>query len=176
MFTGGKAEADFGSHTALLSAKAGYAFAPTDMLVLNPFVAASYAHIWQEQARETGGGDFNYSIGSATADALMTGLGIELSSHVYRNETTSIRMQGFLRYDHDWSASRMSAHEVTAVSHLFGTFTQTGQNRGSHSLSVGVGFSGGALDNRLKWRAGLAGSVHEHGEEVGAGAQISWRF
>ncbi|WP_161599819.1 autotransporter domain-containing protein [Roseibium sediminis] len=176
LFTGGKAEADFGSHTAFVSAKAGYAFGATETLVLNPFVAASYAHIWQDAVRETGGGDFNYRINSATADALMTGLGLEMSSQVYQDEVTSVRMQGFLRYDHDWSASRASAHEVTAVSHLFGSFTQAGQNRGSHSLSAGFGFSGRALDNRLNWRAGLAGSIHEHGEEIGAGAQISWRF
>lgn len=45
LFTGGKAEADFSSHTAFLAVKGGYEIDASDAVTFKPFVAASYAHV-----------------------------------------------------------------------------------------------------------------------------------
>ncbi|MGV2976975.1 autotransporter outer membrane beta-barrel domain-containing protein [Roseibium alexandrii] len=175
LFTGGRAESDFDSHAAFIAAKAGYELPLTPQFKLTPFAAASYAHIWQGEARETGGGDFNYTVHAATADAVLTGLGFDWAADVWTTDTGTAKLVGFARYDHDWSASADSAHDITVTSDLFGTFNQTGQNRGAHSVTAGLGFVG-SVGSAGAWRLGVAGALNEHGEEIGAGAHFSWRF
>jgi uncharacterized protein with beta-barrel porin domain len=175
LFTGGEADADFSSNAVFVAAKAGYSVSAIDGITLTPFVASSYAHVWQGEARESGGGDFNYDVHAATADAFMTGAGLDWVLEIVNVDPARAQIVGFARYDHDWSASRNSAHEVTVTSDLFGTFTQTGQNRGAHSLSGGLGLAG-SFSDRASWRLGIAGAAHEHGEEAGAGAHFSLTF
>ncbi|MTI45412.1 autotransporter outer membrane beta-barrel domain-containing protein [Roseibium hamelinense] len=175
LFTGGQAEADFSSHAAFVAAKAGYAIPVTSLLEITPFASASYAHIWQGEARESGGGDFNYDVHAATADAFITGIGVDWTADIVNVDPARAQLVGFARYDHDWSASDDSAHEVTVTSNLFGTFTQTGQNRGAHSLTAGLGVVG-TLGQRAAWRLGFAGTLNENGEEIGAGGHLTWRF
>ncbi|WP_417669904.1 autotransporter outer membrane beta-barrel domain-containing protein [Roseibium sp.] len=175
LFTGGRAEADFSSHAVFVAGKAGYSFPATPMLQLMPFVSGSYAHVWQGRANEKGGGDFSYDIHSATADAFITGLGFDWSADILYVDPARARLFGFARYDHDWSAASKSAHSVRVSSDLFGTFNQTGQNRGIYSVSAGVGLSG-SMSEQASWRIGAAGTLNEHGEEIGAAAHITWRF
>jgi hypothetical protein len=175
LFTGGRAESDFDSHAAFFAAKAGYELPLTPQFKVTPFAAASYAHIWQGEARETGGGDFNYTVHAATADAVLTGLGFDWAADVWTTDSGTAKLVGFARYDHDWSASADSAHDITVTSDLFGTFNQTGQNRGAHSVTAGLGFVG-SVGSAGAWRLGVAGALNEHGEEIGAGAHFSWRF
>ncbi len=175
LFTGGEAESDFSSNAVFVAVKAGYSVSAIGGVTLTPFVASSYGHVWQSEARENGGGDFNYDVHAATADAFMTGAGLDWALDIVNVDPARAKIVGFARYDHDWSASRDSAHEVTVTSDLFGTFTQTGQNRGAHSLSGGLGLAG-SFSDRASWRLGITGAAHEHGEEVGAGAHFSFRF
>lgn len=105
----------------------------------------------------------------------MTGLGIEMTADIMTTGTARMQFLGGLRYDHDWSANQNSAHDITVTSDLFGSFNQTGQNRGAHSLTGSMGLTG-AVSDKLTWRAGVSASLHEHGEEVGAGAHFKWTF
>lgn len=174
-FTGGTAKADFLSHSVFTSVQVKRDLALLDRLRISPFLAASYAQVWQGEAREQGGGDFSFRIHEAEARALVTGGGFEWSIAADNAVLPATRFFGVLRYDHDWEAARSEAHEVTATSDLFGSFRQAGQNRGAHSLGAGFGFEGLA-GNRIAWRAGLSGSVHEHGAEVGGAAHLRWTF
>ncbi|WP_417677148.1 autotransporter outer membrane beta-barrel domain-containing protein [Roseibium sp.] len=175
LFTGGRAESDFNSHSAFVAGKFGYAASVTEILSVTPFVSASYSRIWQGEAKETGGGDFSYDVHAATAEAIVTGVGLDWTADIVNVERSKAQLGGFLRYDHDWSAASDSSHDVTVTNSLFGTFTQSGQNRGPHTLTGGFGVMG-ALSERAAWRVGLAGSMSPHGHEIGAGGHFTLYF
>lgn len=175
LFTGGRAQADFNSHSAFLAGKVGYATSVTEILSVTPFVSASYSRIWQGEAKETGGGDFSYDVHAATAEAIVTGMGLDWTADIVNVDRSKAQLGGFLRYDHDWSAASDSSHDVTVTSSLFGTFTQSGQNRGPHTLTGGFGVVG-AISERAAWRVGLAGSMSPHGHEIGAGGHFTLHF
>jgi uncharacterized protein with beta-barrel porin domain len=175
LFTGGRAESDFNSHSAFVAGKVGYATSVTEILSVTPFVSASYSRIWQGEAKEAGGGDFSYDVHAATAEAIVTGVGLDWTADIVNVDRNKAQLGGFLRYDHDWSAASDSSHDVTVTSSLFGTFTQTGQNRGPHTLTGGFGVMG-AISERVAWRVGLAGSMSPHGHEVGAGGHFTLQF
>lgn len=176
LFSGGAASASYTSNSVVVSAHLGYQTLIGESIELEPFVAAAYSRIWQSDLTETGGGDFNYSIAAANAEALTGGLGVKFSKDLPNTaQGRTLRLTGLLRYDHDFEAASTKAHQVTATSHLFGTFTQTGQNRGAHSVTGGLGLSG-SLSRTVSIRAGITGSLSQHGHEFGATGHLKVTF
>ncbi|EDQ32199.2 Uncharacterized protein HPDFL43_06952 [Hoeflea phototrophica DFL-43] len=176
LFSGGVASSSYTSDNMLASAHLGYQTLIGEGMQLEPFVAAAYSRIWQNSLTETGGGDFNYSIAAANAEALTGGLGVKFTQDLPNTaQERKLRLTGVLRYDHDFEAARTKAHQITATSHLFGTFTQTGQNRGAHTVTGSLGLSG-ALSRTVSVRAGVTGSLSQHGHEFGARGHLRVAF
>ena len=176
LFTGGVASSSYTSKSAFASAHLGYQIRIDETTALEPFVAASYSRIWQQGLTETGGGDFNYSISAASAEALTGGVGVNFSMDLPKSlNGNNLSLTGFLRYDHDFEAARTKAHQISATSHLFGNFTQTGQNRGAHNVSGGLGLVG-SLSENISLRAGVAASHSHHGHEFGGGSHLKIKF
>ena len=176
MFTGGLATASYTSKSAFASAQLGYRVQIDENTEIAPFLAASYSRIWQDGLTETGGGDFNYSITAADAESLTGGFGVNLRKDLpHAAAGRDLSLTGFLRYDHDFEAASSRAHQITATSHLFGRFVQTGQNRGAHSVTGGLGLSG-SWSEKVSMRAGFTGSYTQHGYEFGAGAHLKVKF
>lgn len=175
-FVGGVARSSYTSRSAFASTQIGYPIKVDETTALEPFVAASYSRIWQHGLTETGGGDFNYSIAAAGAEAVTGGVGVNFSKNLQTSRIgKDLSLTGFLRYDHDFEAARTKAHQITATSHLFGNFTQTGQNRGAHTVSGGLGFVG-SLSENVAIRAGLTASHSKNGHEIGGGAHMKVQF
>lgn len=176
LFTGGLATASYTSRSAFASAQLGYRVQIDEDTEIEPFVSTSYARTWQDGLTETGGGDFNYSIAAADAESLTGGFGVNLRKNLpHAAAGGDLSLTSFLRYDHDFEAASSRAHQITATSHLFGRFVQTGQNRGTHSLTGGLGLSGSWSEN-VSMRAGFTGSYTQHGHEFGAGAHLKVKF
>lgn len=176
LFTGGMARASYTSKSVFATAHLGYEIELDEMVVIEPFLAASYSRIWQHGLTETGGGDFNYRIAAANAEAITGGFGFNFSADLPKTlSDNDLMLTGFLRYDHDFEAARTKAHQITATSHLFGSFTQAGQNRGAHMVSGGLGVAGSLREN-VAIRAGLTAAFSQHGHEIGGGAHIKLSF
>jgi hypothetical protein len=176
LFTGGVASAAFTSRSAFASSQLGYRIEIDDTTRLEPFVTGSYSRIWQSGLAESGGHDFNYRIAKAHAEALTGGVGVNFSTDLSTTATgRDLMLVAFLRYDHDFEAAKTTAHQVSATSHLFGTFTQAGQNRGAHSVTGGLGLSG-SLTARTAIRAGVTASRNQNGHEIGGGAHLKVKF
>ena len=103
LFTGGRAESDFNSHSAFVAGKFGYTASVTEILSVTPFVSASYSRIWQGEAKETGGGDFSYDVHAATAEAIVTG-GLDLQGLRKQDDETAITALVALKGIGRWSA------------------------------------------------------------------------
>lgn len=61
-FTGGTAESDYSSYGLFGAVKLSRPVESADRTKVTPFLGASFSKLWMNEAVETGGGDFNYSI------------------------------------------------------------------------------------------------------------------
>lgn len=174
-FTGGTAEANFGAHGLFATFKLGVDQQIGERVMLTPFVTASYSKIWQESVQEKGGGDFNYYIHEADAHSTSSGVGLDGQIEFVSDPKNTMNLLGFVRYDYDWNAAEKTAHNATATSHLFGTFTQSGQNRGPNGFTAGLGMVG-EYKEFASWRLGVVGSFHDHGYEMGGSAHLVIKF
>jgi uncharacterized protein with beta-barrel porin domain len=169
-FTGGVARSEFdqtGFHASVL-AKRNWALQKSANIA--SVLGLNYGRIRQDAASETGGGDFNYDIESADAESLTASVGLEYSKD-YATWNGLFKPIAFARYEYDFLANKNSEHEVTVTSPVFGTFTQTGQNRGAHGLAFGLGASYEISDS-VQFSAGYGYSVRSNGEEHGLGANL----
>jgi outer membrane autotransporter protein len=66
-FTGGTATSDYATDGVHGTVKLSKAIDVSDGLTLSPFAGAALAQLWAQEAAETGGGDFNYTISDASA-------------------------------------------------------------------------------------------------------------
>jgi hypothetical protein len=168
-FTGGTATSDYASNGAFGTLKLSKDFTVSEQLTLSPFAGAAYGQIWADQAKETGGGDFNYTISDATAYTTVvfvgTGARMPLSG--------SMSVVGFARIGYDMFADDDDAHSVTANSKLFGSFEQTGADMGPVLGNMGLGLEGVA-ENGLSGRIGAVGAVNSNGYQFGLGGELQW--
>ena len=83
---------------------------------MTPFIGASYSQIWTGEAKESGGGDFNYTISDATAYTTVAFIGGEFSVPVALAGEDGMAVVGFARVGYDFFADDNAAHSVTATS------------------------------------------------------------
>lgn len=173
-FTGGKATSSFFANGVFVGAQLSRDFFFSDVLEITPNVAFDYAGYWQGEAKESGGGDFRYTIKSVQAHSIVTSIGVDFRSAIgpVENQLDGI---GFARYQYDWNANMNSGYEITAASSRFGDITQVGRNRGPHGVVAGVGLSSN-VSKSLDILAGVFGAVYSHGTEVGGEARIRFRW
>ncbi|MEP1354225.1 MAG: autotransporter domain-containing protein [Tateyamaria sp.] len=173
-FTGGEAKSDIdqdGFHAGIQARKLNQL--KTGARVSAAF-GLNYGRIRQGAGTETGGGDFNYLIEKADAEALVASIGVDYQQDFSTNNgfLTSI---AFARYEYDFLANKNSEHEITVNSPTFGTFTQVGQNRGANGLVLGLGL-GYQISEQMRATAGYVYSMRSNGEEHSLGANLSIRF
>lgn len=172
LFSGGLATADFDSNDVNAGLRLHRDFAFADGWNITPFVGLSYSYIRQDTVTETGGGDFNYTIHAASADALVSTVGARIRRTFEVNQALVTPVL-FLQYDYDWSADDNAAHEITVSNPVFGTFNQVGQDQGPSGFVLG-----GGLEVELAKGISLAGSYayswYENGYTQSGRAKLAW--
>ena len=174
-FTGGQASSSYQSNGAFGAMKLSRPILASQSITITPFVGASYSQLWMKQANEAGGNDFNYSISATSGRSALTFVGGELMTPLNSSTATPLSLIAFYRFAYDWYANSNSAHEVTANSTLFGSFSQVGANKGPVNNLVGLGLQGN-LSRGVSIRAGLVGRLSTHGTEFGGGGEIRWEL
>ena len=175
-FTGGTATANYGNSGAFAALRLGRSMLAAEKLTVTPYIGASYSQLWSGKVNESGGGDFNYSVNSATSYAAVTFVGAEFIRPIAESSTGNpLSVVGFYRFSYNWSANNDSAHSVTATSPIYGSFTQVGANMGPVSNLFGLGLQGDIMKD-VSLRVGLVASLNTNGNNFGAGGELRWRF
>lgn len=172
LFTGGKAESDYSSNGAFGALKLSRTIT-LDGATVTPFIGASYAQIWTGEAKESGGGDFNYTIADATAYTTVAFVGGDFSVPVSLAGADGMAVVGFARIGYDFFADDDAAHSVTATSAAFGSFEQVGADMGPVVSAMGIGIQGGSVDG-LAGRLGAVGAINSNGYQFGLGGELNW--
>ena len=174
-FTGGTAKSEYQSNGVYAALKLSRPFLATERLTLTPFAGVSYSQLWMGQAKESGGNDFNYSISATNARSVLTFVGGEFLLPLSHGTKNPLALAGFYRVGYDWSADRDADHQMTANSHMFGSFSQIGANKGPVNNLMGLGLQG-TIAPGVSIRAGIVGRISTHGNEIGAGGEIRWEL
>lgn len=174
-FTGGGAQSNFTSNGGYGALKLSRPFLVHERLTVTPFIGASYSQLAMGQTSERGSSDFNYTIASSTARSTLTFVGGEFLMPLSDSVKNPLSLIGFYRFGYDWSADKDSAHEITATSPLFGSFTQIGANKGPANNLMGLGLQGKIAEG-VSIRAGIVGRVSTYGSEIGGGGEVKWVF
>lgn len=171
-FTGGKAESDYSSNGAFGALKLSKSIMVSEATV-TPFIGASYSQLWMDKAKESGGGDFNYTISDATAYTTVAFVGGEFIAPVSLAGNDGLAVVGFARIGYDFFADDDGAHSVTATSSTFGSFEQVGADMGPVLGSMGLGIQGGPADG-LSGRLGAVAALNSNGYQFGLGGELRW--
>jgi uncharacterized protein with beta-barrel porin domain len=171
-FTGGKAESDYSSNGAFGALKLSKSIMVSEATV-TPFIGASYSQLWMDQAKESGGGDFNYTISDATAYTTVAFVGGEFIAPVSLAGSDGLAVVGFARVGYDFFADDDGAHSVTAASSTFGSFEQVGADMGPVVSAMGLGIQGGSADG-LSGRLGAVAALNSNGYQFGLGGELRW--
>ena len=174
-FTCGTARSEYHSNGFYAALKLSRPFLASERVTLTPFAGATYSQLWMNQANESGGKDFNYSIASNSARSTVTFVGGEFLMPLTDGTSKPLSLTGFYRFGYDWSADHESAHEIKANSPIFGSFTQIGANKGPVNNLMGLGLQGDVARG-VSLRAGVVGRVSTHGSEFGGGGEIKWEL
>ena len=175
LFTGGTASDSYGSSGIYAAGKVSKDYAVSEAFTLIPFAGVSYAQFWTKSVSETGGGDFNVSIASATSYSAITFAGLDFVMPLTKGVKDPLSLTGFYKFGYDWFANTNAAHSITATSPIFGSFTQVGANMGPVSQMIGLGLQG-AIDKDVTARIGAIASLNTHGTEYGGGAEVRFKF
>lgn len=172
-FTGGTAKSDYSSNGVFAALKLSRPMRVGEDVTVTPFVGASYTQLWMDRAKETGGGDFNYVISSASAYTTVAFAGGEFAMPIAAAGMNGMSLVGFAKVGYDFFANDDSAHTVTATSATFGSFDQVGADMGPVVSIAGLGIQGGDA-NGLSGRVGAVGSLNSNGYQFGLGGELTW--
>ncbi|MTI17308.1 autotransporter outer membrane beta-barrel domain-containing protein [Rhodobacteraceae bacterium RKSG542] len=173
-FTGTKATGDFSANGFYAGFEASRDMVVSPELILTPSALITYAGYWQDGVNETGGGDFGYSISSASEHSFKTGIGLDATIPLSAGERP-VDALAFARYAYDWANSGDGTYDITVTSSRFGSFTQQGRNLGAHSIEGGIGLTG-QITPKVDIAAGLTSAFYSHGNELGATGRIRYRW
>jgi autotransporter-associated beta strand protein len=171
-----QAKSEFDGQGMIASLKAAY-FLQMGRMEIIPEFGLTYSKIWQDGFTETGAGSLNLKVDDADAYSVVTSLGVRLGTSLEAG-TTPLRLQGLLRYDHDWNAGDDNAHKVTASLAevpALGAMSIIGQNRGANGFTVG-GAATALVTKNIDLFAGATYRWNDNGSEytLGAGARGWW--
>lgn len=172
-FTGGTAKSDYATNGMFAALKLARPMLVGEDVTMTPFVGASYTQLWMDRAKETGGGDFNYVISSASAYTTVAFAGGEFAMPISASGMSGMSLVGFAKVGYDFFANDDSAHTVTATSAAFGSFDQVGADMGPVVSIAGLGIQGGDA-NGLSGRVGAVGSLNSNGYQFGLGGELTW--
>ena len=141
-FQGGTAKSDYNSWGAFAGIRLDR---PIEIKgprsYITPVAELTYAGQNFGSVSESGAGDLGYNIDAASADALVGGVGFDLS-HSWEHKGISYAIDALFRYEYDFFANSNSEHSVNVQSQLTGYQTSVfGIDRGSQGLSAGLGLA-----------------------------------
>lgn len=176
-FTGGNGSDSYGSNGLYAAAKVSKDYVINDSFTLVPFAGQSYAQFWTKGVTETGGGDFNVSVASATSYSTVSFAGLDLVVPLVKGVKDPLSLVTFYKFGYDWFANSNAAHSVTATYTNLPLAPQTyvGANMGPVSQQVGLGLQG-ALSKDVTARIGAVASFNTNGQEYGGGAEVRFKF
>lgn len=176
-FTGGTARAEFDTRSAYAGLRLqsnAFSLKP-DGWNLKPSVGVTYIHASTSEAHETGGGDFNFSIASNSAESLVIATGIDIGKKFKLNNGVPISIGGQLNYEYDVFADRKQEHQVHASSPIFGSFKQFGQNQGTHSFRAGLDVTAELSPNaQIGLRYDFTKHAHGSANELAISFSMNW--
>lgn len=176
-FTGGNGSDSYGSNGIYAAAKVSKDYVINDSFTLVPFAGQSYAQFWTKGVTETGGGDFNVSVASATSYSTISFAGLDLVMPLVKGVNDPLSLVTFYKFGYDWFANSNSAHSVTATytNMPLAPATYVGANMGPISQQIGLGLQG-AISKVISARIGAVASFNTNGQEYGGGAEIRFKF
>lgn len=139
-----------------------------------PEIGLGYARYNQDAITETGASGTALTIKDATAESLIGSIGINITGPKFGG---GLKPLAFLRYEHDFLASRDDVHEIDAAFASSPGTSQTfiGTHRGPDAISIGFGLSS-AAGSSADVSAGLVYTKNTNGDEFGGGLRITWAF
>ncbi|MDU9007113.1 autotransporter family protein [Sedimentitalea todarodis] len=167
--------ADYASRTFEAAVRAEYlGFKSGGAWQFVPEIGLGYARYTQDAITETGASDTALTIKDATAESLIGSIGINVTGPEFGG---GLKPLAFLRYEHDFLASRDNVHEIDAAFASSPGTSQTfiGTHRGPDAISIGFGLSS-AAGSSADVSAGLVYTKNTYGDEFGGGLSITWAF
>lgn len=167
--------ADYDSRTFEAAVRAEYSgFKSAGAWQFVPEIGLGYARYTQDSITETGPFGTALTIKDATAESLIGSIGINVTGPEFGG---GLKPLAFLRYEHDFLASRDNVHEINAA---FASSPGTSQpfigtHRGPDAISIGFGLSS-AAGSSVDVSAGLVYTKNTNADEFGGGLRITWAF
>ncbi len=172
---GPQSKASFSSYGGMLGANIAKSFSLDEATSVTPSAGLTYTHIRQNDIKESQGGTaYDYSIDSADADAIVLGIGADLT-HSIGLEGSIVLLDFRARYEYDAYADNNDTHDIKAGLEGQQKDTFVGQNRGAHGLIVGAGVEGQIGDN-MTMGGGYVYSARSEGYDSSFGANFTYFF
>ena len=168
-------QAAFDSQTITAGIRAEYRGLPSfGNWRLAPEFGLGYTHYEQGGFVENGAAATALRIKEAQTENLVASVGLNLTGPTVG---AGLAPLAFVRYEHDFLASDQQVHDINAALAATPGITQSfiGTHRGADALSLGLGLA--IMDSHsVDASAGVVYTKNTHGEEVGGGLRVSWRF
>ena len=170
---GQQSKASFSTYGGMLGTNLAKNLSLSDATLLTPSLGFTYTHIRQDDIQESqGGAAYDYDIDSADADAIVLGLGADLT-HAIDLEKSTIVADLRVRYEYDAYANNNETHDIKAGIAGQQKDTFVGQNRGEHGFIVGAGLEGRISDN-MTLGGGYVYSARSDGHDSSFGANFTY--
>ncbi len=168
-----QSKASFSSYGSMIGVSIAKSYGIAEKTSLTPSVGLTYTHIRQDDVKESGGGaNYDYHIDSADADAVVLGVGADLT-HAIDLESSIVVLDFRARYEYDAYANNNSTHDIKAGLEGLQKETFVGQNRGAHGLILGAGVEGRISENMMLG-GGYVYSARSYGHDSSFAADFTY--
>jgi uncharacterized protein with beta-barrel porin domain len=160
----GTQTAEFEGHSIYSSIELSHTGYEINDIRLRPSVGLNYGYVKQSNVHEQGN-DLRLNIDANTAEMLVSRVGLDIDFQPLA-AYPKIMPVASVKYEHDWEADRLDAHEMTGALGIAPDYKDNfvGQNRGADHLTFSLGVKSVAAEN-LTLNAGVLHSSSEHGQE-----------
>jgi hypothetical protein len=171
----GQQKSDFDGYSVYGSIQASLNAGRLHGVTLMPNLGLGYANVFQNRVEESGN-DLRLIIDKGKSKMLSTFIGLDAVFDPLEF-ANSLSPQLFMRYEHDWSAAKKSAHEMVGALAIAPDYKDTflGQNRGANHFILGAGLRANA-SQKLQLNAGIFRTVNEHGRELSFSFDMLYKF
>ncbi len=168
--------ADFNSYSVYAGVMATMNWYSNDWVTLSPDLALNYVYFEQEGFSEKGDPSLSLQLDDSDAQSIITSVGLSATfSSLSQNH--AIYPEAYIRYEHDWYASKNNEHEVSAGLVSNPNYKQDfeGQSRGENSIIVGLGLTSD-VTSALQINGGIIVTESTHGSESGGTISASYKW
>lgn len=167
--------ANYHSHSAYTGLRASTRAYSNQWISLFPELGLNYTYYQQQAFTESGDPTLALQIDAASAQAIIASAGLQ-AQFASLLKQTSLHPLASIRYEHDFFANSNSQHSIDA--RLIGqpdATRFTGQNRGPHILTFGVGLASD-LSNTLHLKTGILYTTQSNGKEISAQLELGYHW